>query len=80
MPHHRASQSQKIPASRGFKLVCVNCDALGIVFDFPENAPTSAMIKCRDCGAPRGTPVLIDKICLRSERLIADVTFGVWRT
>ena len=55
MPHYRVSQSQKIPASRGFKLVCVNCDALGIVFDFPENAPTSAMIKCRDCGAPRGT-------------------------
>jgi len=38
-----------------FRIVCVNCDALGIVLDYPENAPTSTQIKCRNCGVPRGT-------------------------
>jgi ribosomal protein S27E len=38
-----------------FRLVCINCDALGIVFDFPEGAPSSTQIQCRHCGAPRGT-------------------------
>jgi hypothetical protein len=38
-----------------FQLVCVNCDALGIVLDHPEDAPSSAQIKCCYCGAPRGT-------------------------
>jgi hypothetical protein len=38
-----------------FQLVCVNCDALGIVLDYAEDGPSSAQIKCRGCGAPRGT-------------------------
>jgi ribosomal protein S27E len=38
-----------------FKIVCINCDALGIVFDCPEGAPSSTQIKCRECGALRGT-------------------------
>jgi ribosomal protein S27E len=38
-----------------FRIVCINCDALGIVFDCPEDAPPSTQIKCRHCGAPRGT-------------------------
>ena len=40
---------------REFRIVCINCDALGIVFDCAENAPPSTPIKCRHCGAPRGT-------------------------
>jgi hypothetical protein len=56
MPNYKTPQIKQIPTSRTeFKLVCVNCDALGFVFDFPENAPTSTVIKCRHCGAPRGT-------------------------
>jgi hypothetical protein len=56
MPNDKASQINIVPTLRPeFRLVCVNCDALGIVFDFPEDAPTSTMIKCRLCGAPRGT-------------------------
>jgi hypothetical protein len=39
----------------GFKIVCTICDGLGIVFDCAENAPSSTQIKCRHCGAPRGT-------------------------
>jgi hypothetical protein len=33
----------------------MNCDAVGVVFDCAENAPPSTPIKCRHCGAPRGT-------------------------
>ena len=39
----------------GFRLVCVECNALGIAFDFAEDAPSSIEIKCHNCGAPRGT-------------------------
>jgi hypothetical protein len=39
-----------------FQLVCVHCDALGIVFEGdPEGAPSSVVIRCRDCRAIRGT-------------------------
>jgi ribosomal protein S27E len=38
-----------------FRIVCSNCDSLGMVFDCPEGAPPSTQIKCRHCGAPRGT-------------------------
>jgi hypothetical protein len=38
-----------------FQIVCRNCDGLGIIFEFPEDAPSSAVITCRHCGAPRGT-------------------------
>ncbi len=38
-----------------FQIVCRNCDGLGIIFEFAEDAPTSAVITCRHCGAPRGS-------------------------
>jgi hypothetical protein len=39
-----------------FQLVCASCDALGVVFDQDgEGAPPSTLIRCRDCGAVRGT-------------------------
>jgi hypothetical protein len=38
-----------------FQIVCRICDGLGITFDSPESAPSSTAIKCRHCGAPRGT-------------------------
>jgi len=53
------SKAAKVPqaaiARPSFRIVCINCDSLGIVFDFPEGAPASTLIKCRHCGAPRGT-------------------------
>jgi hypothetical protein len=39
----------------GFRIVCEICDGLGTFFDFAEDAPSSTQIKCRHCGAPRGT-------------------------
>jgi hypothetical protein len=47
--------SEKMSVRPAFQLVCVNCDALGIVLDYAEDAPSSAQIKCRGCSAPRGT-------------------------
>jgi hypothetical protein len=38
-----------------FRIVCINCDSLGIVFDCTEDASPSTVIMCRRCGAPRGT-------------------------
>jgi hypothetical protein len=38
-----------------FGIVCINCDALGVVFDCTEDAAPSTLILCRRCGAPRGT-------------------------
>jgi hypothetical protein len=38
-----------------FEIICKACDGLGIVFDCAENAPSSTLISCRHCGAPRGT-------------------------
>jgi hypothetical protein len=56
-----------------FQLVCVNCDALGIVLDYAEGAPSSTPIKCRDCGALRGTLGELRNLALADRR----DTFGV---
>jgi ribosomal protein S27E len=56
MTTRKASHLEPAPNSRpGFRIVCIKCDALGIVFDCPESAPSSTQIKCQNCGAPRGT-------------------------
>ena len=49
-------QASQLPG-RGpeFRIVCINCDALGIAFDCAEDAPSWTKIRCRNCGAPRGT-------------------------
>jgi ribosomal protein S27E len=52
----RAMHQTKAPSLQSaFKVVCVNCDALGIIFDCPEDAPSTTPIRCQHCGAPRGT-------------------------
>jgi hypothetical protein len=38
-----------------FQLVCVQCNALGIVLEDAEGASLSMPIKCRGCGGLRGT-------------------------
>jgi hypothetical protein len=42
-------------AEPAFRVVCETCEGLGIVFHGTEDAPASTAIKCRHCGAPRGT-------------------------
>jgi hypothetical protein len=56
-----------------FQLVCVNCDALGIVLDYAEGAPSSTSIKCRDCGALRGTLGDLRNLALADQRDTFDV-------
>jgi hypothetical protein len=56
-----------------FQLVCVNCDALGIILDYVEGAPSSTPIKCRDCGALRGTLGDLRNLALADQRDTFDV-------
>jgi hypothetical protein len=55
MTNSKASQVAHTTAAPGFKIVCKICDGLGIVFDCTEGTPSSTQIKCRHCGALRGT-------------------------
>ena len=38
-----------------FQLVCLECDSVGVVIDYPEFAPASMIVKCSHCAADRGT-------------------------
>ena len=52
----KTAKVPQAPVARpAFKIVCTNCDSLGIVFDSAEGAPPSTLVKCRHCGVPRGT-------------------------
>lgn len=53
---------------RTFQIVCVNCDGIGITFECPETAPVQTIIRCRLCGAPRGTLGQLRRLAL-SEKL-----------
>jgi hypothetical protein len=49
-------QASQVPGpGPEFRIVCIQCDALGIAFDGAEDAPSWTTISCRNCGAPRGT-------------------------
>jgi hypothetical protein len=54
--------------ARPFQIICINCDAIGIVLDHPQDAP-STPIQCRHCGVPRGTLGDLRSLALRSGRL-----------
>ena len=48
------SASEAMSQRFEFRVVCINCNAVGMVLDGGENASDSTPIKCRYCGAPRG--------------------------
>ena len=55
-PCSKVSEMMDICAA--FQLVCASCDALGIVLVLDkdaERAPSATPIRCRNCGAVRGT-------------------------
>jgi hypothetical protein len=58
--------------SSRFQLICINCDALGIVLDYPDNAPSSTQIKCQACEAPRGTIGALRNLALSDRRDLFD--------
>jgi ribosomal protein S27E len=74
MPISKAARITHTPTPRpDFRIVCINCDALGIVFDCPEGAPSSTQIKCRHCGVPRGTLGDLRKLSCSDRRDLFEV-------
>jgi len=74
MTNLKAAQIIQAPNPRpGFRIICINCDALGIVFDCPEGAPASTQIKCRHCGVPRGTLGELRELSCSDRRDLFDV-------
>jgi hypothetical protein len=70
----KASRNERAVALRpGFRIVCINCDALGIIFDCEENSPPSTPIRCRHCGAPRGTLGDLRELSTSQRRNLFDV-------
>lgn len=65
--------SEKMNVRPAFQIVCANCDALGIVLDYAEGAPSSIPIKCSGCGDLRGTLGDLRKLALPDQRDIFDV-------
>ncbi len=60
-----------------FEIVCVSCDTIGIVFDGDENAMATTPIRCRRCGAPRGTlgelrKLAVEGIVVRADRSLSS--------
>jgi hypothetical protein len=58
-----------------FQIVCIRCEALGIVFDCAEGAPLSTPIKCRGCGGLRGTLGDLRTLARPTPRDIFDIGF-----
>ncbi len=56
-----------------FRLICINCDSVGIVLDFPENAPNSLKINCRNCNASRGTLGDLRALANADRQILFDV-------
>jgi hypothetical protein len=38
-----------------FAIICAHCASVSIAADHLESAPSTAVIKCGNCGEPRGT-------------------------
>jgi hypothetical protein len=67
------SENEKMSVSQAFQLVCTHCDALGISFDGEvEGAPSSMIIRCRDCRAVRGTLGDLRNLSLPEQRKDID--------
>jgi hypothetical protein len=41
--------------SSSFAIICAHCASVSIAADHLESAPSTAVIKCGNCGEPRGT-------------------------
>jgi len=55
-----------------FQLVCIACDTVGVVIDYPAQAPASTIVKCSQCSAPRGTLGELRRLALSGERDLSD--------
>ncbi len=68
----RTTMASSQQDNQAFRIACINCDALGIVFDCPEHAPSSTPIKCQHCGAPRGTSGDLRRLSYSTTRNLFD--------
>jgi hypothetical protein len=59
-------------AGPSFQIICVLCDAMGIILDHSEHAPSSALIKCSECCAPRGTLGELRRLACSNRRDLLD--------
>jgi ribosomal protein S27E len=74
MTNSKTAQVTQAPIRHSrFRIVCIKCDSLGIVFDCPEGAPPSTQIRCRHCGAPRGTLGELRKLSCSDRRDLFEV-------
>jgi hypothetical protein len=53
-----------------FQLVCIECDSVGVVIDYPEQAPASTIVKCSHCSASRGTLGELRRLALSGQRAL----------
>jgi hypothetical protein len=65
--------AQNMTGCPAFRLVCANCNTIGIVLDYVEGASSSTPIFCRGCGALRGTLGALRNLSLPDNRDIFDV-------
>jgi hypothetical protein len=56
-----------------FQLVCIACDRVGVVIDYPEQALASTIVKCSQCSAPRGTLGELRRLALSGGRDLLDI-------
>jgi hypothetical protein len=56
-----------------FEIICVNCDTLGILIDYPEGAPPSTLVKCCHCNAPRGTLGALRRLAQSDRKILLEV-------
>jgi len=61
-----------IGRSMAFQLVCVACDSVGVVIDYPAQAPASTIVKCSHCSASRGTLGELRRLALSGQRDLWD--------
>jgi hypothetical protein len=55
-----------------FEIVCCQCEAPGVHFDRVDGAPSSVIVKCSACGAPRGTLGALQSLAQTSRRDLFD--------
>jgi len=62
-----------ISANPDFQIIRINCDALGVVLNYPEDAPISTVVNRHLCNTPRGTLGALRNLARSNRRDILEV-------
>ena len=68
-----AQDAEPVSQHSDFEIVCKNCDSLAIVLDYPDDAPSSTLIPCHHCSAPRGTLGDLRQLAISDRQDLFDV-------